>query len=80
MDVEGMVAKIQQVKEKRFELAESAPISTTTLHHSVDFLADTSYALDLVSGKADLSLDIDEVMLCHLPDLKGRLLLLLEEG
>ena len=58
--LEGMAAEIQRVTEKRFELAVSAPVTQSSLRHTVGFLADTPYALDLVSGRADIPADVDE--------------------
>ena len=69
-DLDGMVAEIQQVTEKRFELAESAPASTTSLRTSVGFLADTQFALDLLSGTTDLPTDLDDPTRTILEEMK----------
>lgn len=60
VDIDGMVAEIQHVTKKRFGLAESAPVTNTSLGGSVGFLADTKFAIDLVSGKSDIPPDVDE--------------------
>ena len=54
-----MVREIQTVTEQRFSLAESAPATNTSLRDTVGFLADTEYALELVTGQAPLPADID---------------------
>ena len=59
-DLDGMAAEIQQVTEKRFELAASAPVMNSSLRTSVGFLADTTYALKLVSGGAEIPPDVHE--------------------
>jgi hypothetical protein len=58
-DMNGMCEEIQTVTERRFELAESAPVTNSSLRHSVGFLADTQFALELVSGKAEIPGDVD---------------------
>ncbi len=54
-----MVREIQIVTEQRFSLAESAPATNTSLRDTVGFLADTEYAIELVTGQAPLPADID---------------------
>ena len=60
MDLAGMVMEIQQVTEKRCGLAESAPAALSSLQHSVGYLADTPFAHNLVTGKADIPSDTDK--------------------
>jgi hypothetical protein len=55
-----MNAETQRVTEKRFELANSAPIQHLLLRQLVGFCASTTYAKELLQGKLAILTDIDE--------------------
>lgn len=59
-NMEEMCEEIQSVTERRFELAESAPATDSSLRTSVGFLADTEFAYRLVSGLEPIPDDVDE--------------------
>jgi hypothetical protein len=54
-----MCEEIQNVTEQRFALAESAPATQSSLLTSIGFLSDTDFALNLVSGQAEIPSDVD---------------------
>jgi hypothetical protein len=56
----AMNAEIQRVTEKRFELANSAPIQHSLLRQPVSFCALTTYAKDFLQGELAIPTDIDE--------------------
>ncbi len=58
-DRDEMCAEIQAVTEAQFALAESAPITNSSLRHSVGFLSDTKSALNLVSNAIAIPPDVD---------------------
>ncbi|KAL3763715.1 hypothetical protein ACHAWU_008037, partial [Discostella pseudostelligera] len=58
-DMEEMCTEIQVVTERRFELAESAPVTNSSLRHSIGFLANTEFASRLVLGQEPIPPDID---------------------
>jgi hypothetical protein len=53
-------ASAKRVTEKRFELANSAPIQHSLLRQLVGFCALTTYAEELLQGKLAIPTDIDE--------------------
>ncbi len=55
-----MNTEIERVAEKRFELANSAPIQTLLLQQLVGFCALTSYAKDLLQGELAIPTDIEK--------------------
>lgn len=55
-----MCEEIQNVTEQRFALAESAPVTHSSLQQEVGFLADTEFALALVTGSTPIPADIDQ--------------------
>lgn len=57
--LEEMTQEIQSVTEKRFSLAESAPVHSSSLRSSVGFTADSQFALDLLNGKEEIPDDVD---------------------
>ena len=58
-DRDEMCEEIQAVTERRFELAESAPATNSSLLMLVGFLGNTAFALDLVQGAIPIPDDID---------------------
>ena len=58
-DMEAMCDEIQNVTERRFALAESAPISNSLLLDKVGFLSNTKFALELLSGVDEIPDDVD---------------------
>jgi len=54
-----MCQEIQQVTERRFELAESASVTSSSLAISVGFLGNTDYAMDLIQGLIPTPEDVD---------------------
>ncbi len=60
LEAGAMNKKIQLVMELRFELANSAPINTSSLWQSVDFCATTAFAKELFQGKVAIPTDIDK--------------------
>ncbi len=60
-DMDGMCEEIQTVTECRFKLAESATATTSSLRYSVGFLADTQFALEMVSRKVAIPGDVDNI-------------------
>jgi len=57
---EAMCAEIQTITENRFELAESAPVTSSSLATSVGFLGNTEFAMELMKGNEPIPPDIDE--------------------
>ena len=56
-----MNTEIQNVTERRFDLARSAPVMTSSLTPMVGFCADTPFAHQLVQGVVDIPQDVDNV-------------------
>ncbi len=55
-----MNREIQQVTEKRFDLARSAPIINSSLRHLIGYNSDMKFARDLLQRKTPIPLDVDE--------------------
>ena len=53
-----MVAKIQMVTEKWFNLVHSAPITMSPLAEKLGYLSDTQFAMDLLDGRVDIPKDV----------------------
>jgi hypothetical protein len=68
----AMNKEIQQVMEKRFNLARSAPVMSSSLRNLIDYNADTAFARDLLQHKVPIPLDVDVITaesideMCHL--------------
>ncbi len=60
-DTKEMNAEIQQVTEQQFNLSMSAPIRMSSLREKLGFLSDTEFANNLLSGKVDISDDVNDV-------------------
>jgi hypothetical protein len=60
LEVSAMNREIQQVTEKRFDLARSAPITNSSLRDLIEYNADTAFARDLLQRKVAIPRDIDE--------------------
>jgi hypothetical protein len=58
----AMKAEIQQVTERRFNLARSAPVTTSSLRQLVGFCASTQFARDLLQGKVPIPPDVDSTI------------------
>ncbi len=54
-----MVQEIQDVTEKWFKLANSAPINTSSLHQSVGLYASTEFAINLLQKKIPIPGELD---------------------
>jgi hypothetical protein len=48
LEASAMNREIQQVTEKRFDLARSAPVMSSSLHDLIGYNADTTFARDLL--------------------------------
>ena len=59
-EASAMNREIQQVTEKRFDLARSAPITNSSLRHLIGYNSDTKFARDLLQRKTPIPLDVDE--------------------
>jgi hypothetical protein len=59
-DREEMCEEIQAVTESRFELAESAPVTSSSLSSTVSFLGNTEYAMNLMTGAIPIPSDVDK--------------------
>lgn len=57
-NMDEMCTEIQEVTERRFGLAESAPVTNSSLRQSIGFLANTEFAFRLVSGQEPIPSDI----------------------
>jgi hypothetical protein len=55
----AMNAEIQWVTERRFDLARSAPVTTSSLRQLVGYCASTQFAKDLLQGKVPIPPDVD---------------------
>jgi hypothetical protein len=55
-----MIQEIQDVTEKRFKLANSAPINTSSLHQSIGFCASTEFAINLLQQKIPIPGELDD--------------------
>ena len=71
-DKEDMNAEIQQVTEKRFDLAHSAKISLSSLKDKLGYLSDTEFAKELLDGSVDIPSDVDDTTTLVLEEI-GRL-------
>ena len=61
LEAAAMNTEIQQVTEKRFDLAKSAPVTSSSLRHLVGYNADTAFALDLLQRKVPIPSDVDDI-------------------
>jgi hypothetical protein len=61
LEASAMNRKIQQVTEKRFDLARSAPVTSSSLRNIVGYNADTMFARDLLQQKVPIPPDVDEI-------------------
>jgi hypothetical protein len=60
MEESAMVQEIQDVTEKRFKLANRAPINTSSLHQSVGFCASTEFTINLLQQKIPIPGELDD--------------------
>jgi hypothetical protein len=60
LEANAMNREIQKVTEKRFELANNAPAQASSLQEKVGFCASTTFAKELLQGKAPIPLDVDK--------------------
>ena len=68
--LDEMSREIQTVTEERFGLAESASAFSSSLRSSVGFLADTDFALHLLSGDAEIPEDVDSTTFMLLTEMR----------
>lgn len=68
--LDEMSREIQTVTEERFGLAESAPVFSSSLRSSVGFSADTEFALQLISGEAEIPDDVDPTTVMLITEMK----------
>ena len=69
-DREEMCDEIQTVKERRFELAESASVTRSSLSTSVGFLGNTTFAIDMLRGAVEIPDDIDDTTKLVIEEMK----------
>jgi hypothetical protein len=55
----AMNEEIQRVTERRFDLAQSAPVTMSSLCQLVGYCASTQFARDFLQGKVTIPLDVD---------------------
>ncbi len=55
-----MNKEIQEVTEKRFNVAHSAGITRSSLRHLVGYCATTTFAMDLLNGREAMPADVDD--------------------
>ena len=58
-DKEEMEKEIQEVTEKRFDLAHSAPVSMSVLIERMGYMSDADFANELFAGTVELPDDLD---------------------
>jgi hypothetical protein len=56
-----MNEEIQKVTKKRFDLAQSAPATSSSLHNLIGYNADTTFAKDLLQHKVLIPSDMDTI-------------------
>ena len=72
LEASAMNREIQQVMERRFDLARSAPVMSSSLRNLYGYNADTTFARDLLQRKIPVPLDVAEITaklieeICHL--------------
>jgi hypothetical protein len=72
LEAPAMSREIQQVMERRFHLASSAPVTSSSLSDLIGYNADTTFARDLFQCKVPIPSDVDEITaklikeMCHL--------------
>jgi hypothetical protein len=57
----AMNKEIQMVTEKRFDLEQSTPATSSSLHNLIGYYADTTFAKDLLQCKVTIPPDVDEI-------------------
>jgi hypothetical protein len=57
----AMNEEIQMVTEKRFDLAQSTPATSSSLHNLIAYNADTTFTTDLLQCKVPIPPDVDEI-------------------
>ncbi len=60
LEASEMNKEIQEVTEKRFDLAHSAAITRSSLQHLVRYCATTTFAMDLLNGRETMPADVDD--------------------
>ena len=60
LEASVMTKEIQVVTEKRFDLAQSAPATSSSLCNLIGYNADTPFAKDLLQRKVPIPPDVDE--------------------
>jgi hypothetical protein len=60
LEASAMTKEIQVVTEKKFDLARSAPSTSSSLRNLIGHNADTPFAKDLLQRKVPIPPDVDE--------------------
>jgi hypothetical protein len=60
LEASVMTREIQVVTEKRFDLAQSAPATSSSLRNLIGYNADTPFAKDLLQRKVPIPLDVEK--------------------
>ncbi len=60
LEASEMNKEIQEVTEKRFDLAHSAAITRSSLRHLVGYCTTTTFAMDLLNGREAMPADVDD--------------------
>jgi hypothetical protein len=71
LEANAMNREIQKVTEKRFELANSAPAQASSLRENVGFCASTTFAKELLQGKAPIPPDVNETTTELITEMQG---------
>jgi hypothetical protein len=65
-----MVQEIQEITEKWFKLANSAPINTSSLRQSVGFCASTEFAINLLQQKIPIPGELDNYIVMLIEEMQ----------